>query len=32
MDQAFYPKTSTENYPKSTSTKNFEAIKSILLP
>ena len=32
MDQSFCPKKSTENYPKSTSTRNFEAIKSILLP
>ena len=32
MDQSFCPKNSTENYQKSTSTKNFEAIKLILLP
>ena len=31
MDQSFWPKNSTESYPKSTSTRNFKAIKSILL-
>ena len=31
MDQSFCPMNSTKKYPKSTST-NFEAIKSILLP
>ena len=32
MDQSICPNNSTEKYPKSTSTRNFEAIKSILLP
>ena len=32
MDQSFCPNNSTENYPKSSSTRNFEAIKSILTP
>ena len=31
MDQSFCPKNSTENYPKSTARRNFEAIKSIVL-
>ena len=30
MNQSFCQKNSTEKYPKSTSTRNFEAIKSIL--
>ena len=32
MDQSFCPNNSTENYPKSISTRNFEAIKSIFTP
>ena len=32
MDQSFCPHNSTEDYPKSTSTRNFEAIKSIFTP
>ena len=32
MNQSFCPNTSTENYPKSTSTMNFETIKSIFTP
>ena len=32
MDQSICPNNSTENYPKSTSTMNFEAIKSIFTP
>ena len=32
MGQSFYLKNSTENYPKSTSIRNFEAIKPNLLP
>ena len=32
MDQSFCPNNSTEDYPKSTSTRNFEAIKSIFTP
>ena len=32
MDQSFCPNNSTENYPKPTSTMNFEAIKSIFTP
>ena len=32
MDQLFCPNNSTENYPKSTCTMNFEAIKSIFTP
>ena len=28
MDQSFCPKNSTDNYQKSTSTKNFEAINN----
>ena len=31
MDQSFCPKNSTEIYPKSTSTRNFEEIKTTLL-
>ena len=31
MDQSFCPKNSTESYLKSTSTRNFEQIKTILL-
>ena len=32
MDQSFCPNNLTENYPKSTSTRNFEAIKPIFTP
>ena len=32
MDQSFCPNNLTEDYPKSTFTRNFEAIKSIFTP